>query len=292
MALDMNGVLQIRALGRDEMTLPLDWAAREGWNPGLHDADRFLAADAGGFLVGELAGEAIGTISAVRYGAAFGFIGFYIVRPDVRGRGYGIQLWRAAMERLAGRNVGLDGVVAQQANYAKSGFRLAHRNVRYQGSVDAARAVLSNARLRCEIVPVGDVALSDIAAYDRTVFPASREEFLAAWLPQLQAGAWAAVDANGVCGFVVVRPCREGWKIGPLAADDLDVARRLYAAAAQHAGEGATLFLDVPEPNRTALQLASELRMSPVFETARMYTGAAPRVELQKLFGVTSFELG
>ena len=290
--MDMNSELQIRSLGRDEMALPLDWAAREGWNPGLHDADCFFAADGGGFLVGELAGEPIGTISAVRYGGEFGFVGFYIVRPDVRGRGYGIQLWRAAMERLAGRNVGLDGVVAQQANYAKAGFRLAHRNVRYQGSVDAARGVLGDAPSRCDIVPVGNVALSDIAAYDRTVFPASREEFLAAWLPQLQAGAWAAVDAKGVCGFVVVRPCRLGWKIGPLAADDLDVARRLYAAAAAHTGEGATLFLDVPEPNQAALQLASELGMAPVFKTARMYTGAAPKVELQKLFGVTSFELG
>jgi GNAT superfamily N-acetyltransferase len=288
----MDGELQIRALGRDEMELPLEWAAREGWNPGLHDAGCFFAADGGGFLVGELAGEAIGTISAVRYGDAFGFIGFYIVRPDARGRGYGIQLWRAAMARLAGRNVGLDGVVAQQANYAKSGFRLAHRNVRYQGSLEGERAVLGRSQSRCEIVPVGELPLSDIAAYDRTVFPASRGEFLAAWLPQLQAGAWAAVDAKGVRGFVVVRPCRQGWKIGPLAADDLDVARQLYAAAATHAGQGATLFLDVPEPNQAALQLARELGMTPVFETARMYTGAAPEVELAKLFGVTSFELG
>ncbi|WP_428306818.1 GNAT family N-acetyltransferase [Lacipirellula sp.] len=288
----MDGELQIRALGRDEMALPLDWAAREGWNPGLRDAECFFATDGGGFLVGELAGEAIGTISAVRYGDAFGFIGFYIVRPDVRGRGYGMQLWRAAMERLAGRNVGLDGVVAQQANYAKSGFRLAHRNVRYQGTAVSEGSVLGQTPSRCEIVPMSEVALSDVAAYDRTVFPASREEFLAAWLPQLQAGAWAAVDANGVRGFVVVRPCRHGWKIGPLAADDLGVARQLYAAAAAHAGQGATLFLDVPEPNHAAVQLARELGMTPVFETARMYTGAAPQVELAKLFGVTSFELG
>jgi len=32
--------------------------------------------------------------------------------------------------------------------------------------------------------------------------------------------------------------------------------------------------------------------MKPVFETARMYTGAAPDLPLPKLFGVTSFELG
>jgi len=29
-----------------------------------------------------------------------------------------------------------------------------------------------------------------------------------------------------------------------------------------------------------------------VFETARMYTGAAPQLPLRRLFGVTTFELG
>jgi hypothetical protein len=32
--------------------------------------------------------------------------------------------------------------------------------------------------------------------------------------------------------------------------------------------------------------------MKRVFETARMYTGPDPRIELNKVFGVTSFELG
>jgi hypothetical protein len=34
---------------------------------------------------------------------------------------------------LAGCTIGLDGVVAQQGNYLKSGFQLAYRNIRYQG---------------------------------------------------------------------------------------------------------------------------------------------------------------
>jgi len=32
--------------------------------------------------------------------------------------------------------------------------------------------------------------------------------------------------------------------------------------------------------------------MHPVFETARMYTGAIPELPMDRLFGVTSFELG
>jgi hypothetical protein len=119
----------IRPLRRDEAALPLEWAAAEGWNPGLHDADCFYEADHDGFLVGLVDDEPVATLSVVRYGTTFGFLGLYIVRAPFRGRGYGLRIWKAGMAHLAGRNVGLDGVVAQQYNYRQSGFLVA-RSIR------------------------------------------------------------------------------------------------------------------------------------------------------------------
>ena len=58
---------------------------------------------------------------------------FYIIKSQYRGRGFGLQLWNAAMAYMGGRNVGLDGVIAQQGNYRKSGFKLAYRSIRHQG---------------------------------------------------------------------------------------------------------------------------------------------------------------
>src|SRR5690606_16283758 len=127
-----DGNYSIRCMTRPEVDLCVEWAAAEGWNPGLHDAAPFHAADSEGFLVGMLDGEPIGSISAVRYGGHFGFIGFYIVAPAWRQQGYGLQLWHAAMQHLQGRLIGLDGVVAQQDNYRKSGFALAYNNIRFQ----------------------------------------------------------------------------------------------------------------------------------------------------------------
>jgi hypothetical protein len=43
-----------RTMTRDDVALAVDWAAQEGWNPGLHDAASFHAADPKGFFVGEL----------------------------------------------------------------------------------------------------------------------------------------------------------------------------------------------------------------------------------------------
>jgi len=118
-----------RTMKRGEVDLAVDWAASEGWNPGLDDAACFHAADPDGFLIGLVGDDPVAVISVVRYGASFAFLGFYIVRPDQRGKGYGLRIWNAGMAALEGRNVGLDGVVDQQDNYRKSGFRLVYRNI-------------------------------------------------------------------------------------------------------------------------------------------------------------------
>src|SRR5215203_5747049 len=164
--------LQIRTMTRNDLDLAVEWAAREGWNPGLADAACFHAADPEGFLVGCLSGEPVGCISAVAYGPTFGFLGFYIVKPDLRGRGYGYLLWQAGMARLENRVVGLDGVIAQQENYKRSGFVFAHRNIRFGGVPNCEHD--SDPRL----TPIRAELEETILAYDRAFFPASRDTFL------------------------------------------------------------------------------------------------------------------
>ena len=121
--------------GRTKSRLPSTGRPAEGWNPGLADAACFATADPEGFLIGELDGAPAATVSCVNYGARFAFLGFYIVREDLRGRGYGLRIWNAAIAHAGRRVIGLDGVVAQQQNYQKSGFELAYANVRYGGAV-------------------------------------------------------------------------------------------------------------------------------------------------------------
>ncbi len=48
----------------------------------------------------ELNNELIGCISAIAYDNAYGFIGFYIVVPEYRGKGFGLQLWNYSMNYL------------------------------------------------------------------------------------------------------------------------------------------------------------------------------------------------
>src|SRR5262250_555790 len=96
-----NG-LRIRTMRPDAMSIAVDWAAAEGWNPGLADATCFAAVDPEGFLIGELDGAPVATISCVNYDERFAFLGFYIVRRDVRGRGHGLRMWDAAVAHAPG----------------------------------------------------------------------------------------------------------------------------------------------------------------------------------------------
>ncbi|MGL3210012.1 GNAT family N-acetyltransferase [Bradyrhizobium sp. BR 1433] len=277
--------LTIRHMQPDEIALAVDWAAAEGWNPGLADAPCFAAEDPQGFFIAELDGEPAAVISCVNYGAQFSFLGFYIVRPDLRGRGHGLKIWNAAIAHARPRVIGLDGVVAQQANYQKSGFALAYANVRYGGTVATPSAPSG------DTVALTDLPMALIEADDATVFPAPRPAFLRAWINTSGHVGRALMRDGKLAGWGVIRPCRTGRKIGPLVADDRAGAEAVLAALLASAGSG-EVFLDVPAVNRDAVALAQALGLSPVFETARMYTGTIPSLRIDRVFGVTTFELG
>ena len=273
----------------DEISIAVDWAAAEGWNPGLADDACFATVDPQGFLVGEIDGETAATVSCVNYSASFAFLGFYIVRADLRGRGYGLRIWNAAIAHAGPRVIGLDGVAAQQQNYRKSGFELAYANIRYGGTVAAPEA--PRAQVNAQVIALSEIPLADVEAYDATLFPAPRPAFLRAWIGAPGHVGRAVMRDGRLAGWGVIRPSRKGRKIGPLVADDRAAAEVVLSALLAGAGSG-EIFLDVPGINHDAVALAQDMGLAPVFETARMYTGAIPPLRLERIFGVTSFELG
>ena len=275
---------EIRCLDFEGMQTPIGWAQAEGWNPGLDDHRSFYATDAQGFLGGWLEGRIIATISAVSYGGRFGFIGFYIVDPEFRGQGYGRKIWEAALERLQGQCLGLDGVVAQQDFYRRSGFELAHRNIRMQGS--------ANSFPESGLAGLDEISATALYEYDRRHFGFERPQFLKAWLNQDHGLVRISLHGNAIQGYGVIRKCYAGYKIGPLFANDRSIAEDILQALISAIPAGETFYLDIPESNLHALRLCETYGMSPVFETARMYKGPAPRLPLDNIFGITSFELG
>lgn len=274
---------------RDELDALVGWAADEGWNPGLHDAEVFWATDPEGFMAAESGGELAGGGAIVSYGGRFGFMGLFIVAPAHRGRGLGRRLWHERRTRLLhrlepGAAIGMDGVPAMRDFYARGGFRAAGRSARFEG-VGAAAPTPAG------LVEAREVPFGDLLAYDAGRFPAPRPAFLEPWLAQPGARALAAVADGRILGYGVVRPCRRGFKVGPLFAADARVASDLLTGLGDRAA-GEPLFLDAPEANPVAAALARARGMREVFACVRMYHGPAPRLPCREIFGVTTFELG
>jgi GNAT superfamily N-acetyltransferase len=220
-----RGYAQVRQEPQD-VVLATEWAAAEGWNPGHADSACFATVDSQGLLLGALDGKAATSISVVNYDAGFAFLGFYIVRPDLRGRGFGLRTWNAAIAHAGQRTIGLDGVAAQQENYKKSDFVLAHRNIRFGG---VPRFKLARDP-RLTVVHSG--LEPAIIKYDQAFFAAARNTFLRCWLRPEQRKGIALVENGNIGGYGVIRACRIGFKIGPLFADTDAGADLLFRALA------------------------------------------------------------
>ncbi|MRH92107.1 GNAT family N-acetyltransferase [Nocardia sp. SYP-A9097] len=259
-----------------------EWAAAEGWNPGLRDGTAFFAQDPKGFFIGRLAGEPASAVSVVNYGNDFAFLGFYLVRPDLRGRGFGLATWKAGLAHAGERMVGLDGVPDQQGNYRRGGFELAYRSARFTGM---PRLPAPDASVRAPTP--ADIA--GVHAYDSACLPADRPGFLDAWLGNPGHRTLVRIVGGKLTGYGTIRPARDSLRIGPLFADTDSDARHLLAALAVDAP---SVAIDVPLCNESAVRLVESVGLTPSFESARMYTAVPRSHSREKVFGVTTLELG
>lgn len=280
------GDIQFRTMRREEISIAVAWAANEGWNPGLSDAECFSAVDPEGFFCAETDGKIVGTVSVVNYDDRFSFYGFFVVNPAYRAMGIGMQLYRFAMEHAGTRVVGCDGVVAMVDKYQKDGGMFLHyNNARYEG--------IGGGTMPDGLAPIRDVNFDTLADYDAAHFPARRERFLRCWIRQTGHYGLAQLDCEGkIAGYGVRRVCHTGHKIGPLFAHDRATAERILDGLV--AGiPGEQFYLDIPVPNAAVVALVQDRKMTPVFYTARLYTTRDPvPLPLDEIFGVTTFELG
>lgn len=274
----------IRPATLSELEQVMDWTAEEGWNPGLDDAEVFLGADPAGFLVKEVDGALIAAISVVNHSPEFAFLGLYLCRPEFRGQGHGMDIWTAGLAHAGTRTIGMDGVPAQQANYAKSGFALVGRTIRFGGPVTGGEPRIGRA-FRPDDLPsilVSDASSTGIA----------RPAYIGPWVAGSPTRTTRVVDLpDGARAFSTSRRCRVGVKIGPLHASDRATALGLIQAAIPP-GETMEIAIDIPEDCTDLIAIAEDLGLRPVFETARMYLGPSPKADPPAFYSVATPELG
>ncbi|HRV59549.1 MAG TPA: GNAT family N-acetyltransferase, partial [Solirubrobacterales bacterium] len=262
------------------------WAESEGWQPGLGDHRPFFAADPEGFFRSVTDGETVATISVVRGSPDVAFVGLYIVAAELRGQGLGKQLWDETLGRFEGLTLGLDAVPEQVATYASEGFEPAYGNARFS----AEAADLPDPEPGSPIQPATSVPFEDLVAFDAGHYFGPRPDFLSQWMNGEGRQGLVATNDGEITGFAASRPTSTGNRIGPFFAANKDTARDLLLALAGRLT--GPISVDAPEPNRNAFDLFTNLGMEKSFPTTRMYRGPAPDLPLDRIYGITTLELG
>lgn len=278
--------VEFRRMDAEDVSTVIEWAAREGWNPGLNDGSLFHAVDPDGWFGAYHDGNLCGSAVVTNYDDAFSFAGFYIVSPPYRNKDIGTRLTKMAMDHAGERCLALDGVMKMAPRYEKvMGMKGGYNGVRFHG--------ISNFHdWHTEATPFKDVNPREICDFDAQHFPSRRNGFVIPWMSQPGAISMVSLDRKGsVDGIGTLRPCRKGYKVGPLFACGEGVAEMiLHSLLATIPGED--FFLDVPDVNASAMRMVERMGLKEVFRTARMYSKDAPEFRLEGVYGVTSFELG
>jgi GNAT superfamily N-acetyltransferase len=267
----------------------VNWAKNEGWNPGPNDADVFWKADPDGYYGFFYNEELIAGGSIVSYNGDFGFMGFFIVQPEYRSVGIGRKLWYQRRDKLLSRmkkgsTIGMDGVVAMQGFYTKGGFKIAFRDERHE-------KIGSRFKYSSKILPITAADYENVFTYDKLYFGYSRTEFLIPWLTLPGSKSFKYEEEGSIKGMAIIRVVSRGYKICPLFAENAQIAEELYKACL-NAAIGDPVYLDIPVINKAAVDLTRKYGATYVFECARMYHGEPPKINMNNIYGITTFELG
>lgn len=274
--------MNIRTMSLSDLEMALGWAQSEGWNPGLSDAPAFFAADPDGFFLAEVDGAPAASISVVNHDDAHAFLGLYICKPEFRGQGIGFQLWEKALQHAGTRSVTLEGVVEQQSNYARSGFALLGKTVRFSGQVasDPTDSDLASPEDLLVLLKADQIATGH-----------ARPRYAEAWFAETDTRKTLVIrEAGKPVAFATFRTCAEGTKIGPLHATTEAQAKRLLASNPRTAP--GNLYIDVPSTSPALTALVVSLGFVPTFETAKMVRGKPANPGPPKYHALTTLELG
>lgn len=281
--------IELKELEIEDVKLLFEWAKDEGWDPGIEDAEICFAAFPKQFIGFFKEQDLIAAGSIVNYNGEFGFMGLFIVKKEQRSKGLGKLLWEARKTKLLaclnpGASIGMDGVKEMQSFYAKGGFKASfadERHVRVGQSFSFSH----------KIQPFQQTDFHLLSEYDTSCFGFNRSEFLKAWIANKSANTLLYMENSELHGYAVIRKTYEGYKIGPLFAENEMIAEELYKACLTM-GVGEKITIDIPTVNSLAIKLVQTYCTHLTFECERMYYPLKPNVDFSKVYGITTLEFG
>jgi len=260
-------MLHIRIMALDDLPLGCDLNDFAGWNQSLLDWQRLLTLEPAGCFVAEWDGQPVGTTCTTRFDT-IAWISMVLVDAAFRGRGIGTQLMRHAiawLDQCGVRTVRLDATALGRPVYEKLGFSAEYEVARWEG-------MAVGGEMGRGITLAIDSHLEAISALDCQVTGTPRGRLLTRLFAERPQAMRVAVTQGSITGFSGVRLGGRARQVGPVVALDASSGSGLLdAAISDHQGQ--TVFLDVPLPNRPAMQWAEARRLRIQRQFLRMVRG-------------------
>jgi len=263
--------LSIRPARQTDIAFSAQLNADEGWSDTPDDIARLIRCEPRGFLIAELQGKPVGQILSISYGK-LGWIGYLIVLQEYRRQGIGSALMRAGIARLKldAQTIELDARPEAISLYEQMGFEAEYKTWKYRCVNRPAGAIETS-----KIEVMHDRDLAHVSTLDKSYFFGDRSSVLEAILVDNRGRCYVANLKGTLRGYVMCRPTRIGFRIGPFVSDpDVpEVAETLLVAAMKSIPLGATISISAPETNRTCLDLLSKYGFERLSPNVRMFLG-------------------
>ena len=274
----------LRAMTVADIPSGLRLSAAAGWNQQESDWRFLLERNPGRFVVAVRDGRVIGSGGAVCYGSALAWVCMILVDPSERGHGIGTRIVSGVLERLSDmRSVGLDATPFGLGVYSKLGFVETSRLLRMEAPPTSGEEDESPVR------PLSPGDLEAVLALDRSVFGADRGELLRA--SASRSPALVAVREGAIVGYCFGRDGARSRQIGPVVADDVDVASSLVVSSLV-ADTGGPVVVDVPSDRPNWLALLHEFGFEEKRPLVRMFRGTPPPGNPERVWAIFGPEFG
>jgi GNAT superfamily N-acetyltransferase len=199
-----------------------------GWNQTEADWSVFLAL--GTVYAIRDRGRVIATTATLPYGGKFGWISMVLIAGSYRRQGLGTKLMQRAIGDLTAKGLVpvLDATPAGRDVYVGLGFQ---DSFGYKRLLLSDRKVIPSLESGVAVEPISDAAWPELCAYDRTAFGADRSEVLARLRGRLPEAEFCVWRGGHIAGFLMGRMGRRAAQLGPLVADNEEMACALLAQA-------------------------------------------------------------
>lgn len=259
-------MIRIRPMTLEDLPLGLKLSRQAGWNQVEADWKRLFDLQPDGVFIAEFEGEPSGTVTTCTFGPV-AWVAMVLVDEMVRGRGIGRALMSHALASLARRDVGtvrLDATPLGQPLYETLGFVAEYPLSRYQGRPSSPGAVEGPR-------PMYPDDLEPMIELDRAVTGTDRDRLIRRLVEEAPGNVRVVGRGGRVAGFLMARPGKLAWQVGPCIADP--EAGGALLADALHRLAGQEVIIDIPEAHEEARAVALAARLTVRRRLMRMRRG-------------------